>query len=203
MRVTEMDVRLEPFAPERHDAETVAGLIFDADPELMALGFGERDQAVRILSRLMRLDDNQYAAENITCAQLDGVTVGILVGFTGRKKQHYHKASGQDYIRSYGFWRMLTLLLRSGMLQKIVTQAVAEDEYCVFGLAVAPAFRNQGIGALLLNSALQQHHRVCLDVNIANEAAQRFYRRHGFRQDGESTVAYRGRRIGNYCMRRP
>jgi ribosomal protein S18 acetylase RimI-like enzyme len=196
-----MHIRLEPYDPERHDAETIATLIFDAEPDTMALGFGPHDKAVKIIARLMAMENNHYAAENITCAQHDDETVGIIVGFTGDKMRHYEKESGQDYFRSFGLWHMLKVLPRASTLQKIVTTDVADDEYCVFSLSVAPAYRSQGIGSTLLRSALEQHPKLCLDVSIDNEAAQRFYERHGLVRDGENTVMYKGRRIGNYCMR--
>ena len=196
-----VDFRLEPYDPERHDAETIATLIFEADPETMALGFGPRDKAIKIIARLIQLQNNQYAAENITCAQHDDKTVGIIVGFTGDRMRYYEKESGQDYFRSFGFWHMLKLLPRASTLQKIVTTDMADDEYCIFSLAVLSAYRGQGIGSRLLASALEEHDRLVLDVGIHNEAAQRFYERHGLVRNGESTVMYKGQRIGNYTMR--
>ncbi len=196
-----MDIRLEPYDPERHDTETIATLIFEADPETMALGFGPREKAVKIISRLMGLENNQYAAENITCALHDGKVVGIIVGFSGSKMRYYEKESGQDYFRSFGVWHMLKLLPRASTLQKIVTTDMADEEYCIFSLSVLPAYRSQGIGSQLLRSALQEHDRIALDVSIDNEAAQHFYERHGLVRNGESTVMYKGKRIGNYTMR--
>ncbi len=51
-------------------------------------------------------------------------------------------------------------------------------------IVVAPAWRDRGLGAYLLNAAFAQfHHRgarhVDLKVEATNTAAQRFYQRHG------------------------
>lgn len=56
------------------------------------------------------------------------------------------------------------------------------------GLAVAPLFRRQGVGACLLQHALdwsRQHqgHTLSLKVHPSNEAARRLYQRFGFEEE--------------------
>ncbi|NLS98284.1 MAG: GNAT family N-acetyltransferase [Planctomycetaceae bacterium] len=56
----------------------------------------------------------------------------------------------------------------------------------VQNLGIAPAYRDRGLGSILLLRALQGFresgvHRVCLEVTAENEGAIRLYERHGFR----------------------
>ena len=63
----------------------------------------------------------------------------------------------------------------------LVMRAVAEREWEILNLAVAPAVRRQGIGRQLLSNVLARHTGECfLEVRESNEAARRFYERLGF-----------------------
>ena len=65
----------------------------------------------------------------------------------------------------------------------LVVRAVAEGEWEILNLAVAPAVRRQGIGRQLLSAALERHTGECfLEVRESNEAARRFYERLGFKE---------------------
>jgi ribosomal-protein-alanine N-acetyltransferase len=65
----------------------------------------------------------------------------------------------------------------------LVVRAVAEGEWEILNLAVAPGVRRQGIGRQLLSHALERHTGQCfLEVRESNEAARRFYERLGFKE---------------------
>jgi ribosomal-protein-alanine N-acetyltransferase len=65
----------------------------------------------------------------------------------------------------------------------LVVRAVAEGEWEILNLAVAPAVRRQGIGRQLLSAALERRTGQCfLEVRESNEAARRFYERLGFKE---------------------
>jgi ribosomal-protein-alanine N-acetyltransferase len=64
----------------------------------------------------------------------------------------------------------------------LVVRAVAEREWEILNLAVAPGVRRQGVGRQLLSDVLERHTGECfLEVRESNEAARRFYERLGFR----------------------
>ena len=74
--------------------------------------------------------------------------------------------------------------------------ACAADEAEIQSLAVAPAMRRQGIGALLLQATLTAARErgaahVHLEVRESNTAARAFYRRHGFQETGRRRLYYR------------
>jgi ribosomal-protein-alanine N-acetyltransferase len=63
--------------------------------------------------------------------------------------------------------------------------AWGRDELHIANIAVAPEWRNQGVGTQLMARALQfgkeqGAESVYLEVRMSNTAAQRFYRRFGF-----------------------
>ena len=71
-----------------------------------------------------------------------------------------------------------------------VAHSVAVNDQEVRRLYVAAAFQNQGIGTLLLQTALEHPHlrdadRIFLDVWAQNRGAQRLYERFGFVVVGE------------------
>ena len=65
----------------------------------------------------------------------------------------------------------------------LVARPVAEREWEILNLAVAPQARRQGIGRQLLGDLVTRHPgSFFLEVRESNGAAQRFYDRLGFRE---------------------
>ena len=67
-----------------------------------------------------------------------------------------------------------------------------------FGMAVAPAWRGQGVGGALVVEGVEAArrlgaHKVALEVWPHNGAARRLYRRHGFVEEGRQRRHYRRR----------
>jgi ribosomal-protein-alanine acetyltransferase len=64
----------------------------------------------------------------------------------------------------------------------LVARATAEPEWEILNLAVAPTFRRQGVGLLLLSGLLARHSgEFFLEVRESNQAARRFYEQLGFK----------------------
>ena len=73
----------------------------------------------------------------------------------------------------------------------LVVRVVAEREWEILNLAVAPGVRRQGIGRQLLSDALERHAGECfLEVRESNETARRFYERLGFKTATERLQYY-------------
>jgi ribosomal-protein-alanine N-acetyltransferase len=67
----------------------------------------------------------------------------------------------------------------------LVSRPVAEDEWELLNLAVAPEFRRQGIGRNLLASLLRAAPgAVFLEVRESNRAARNIYKSMGFKEVG-------------------
>ena len=83
----------------------------------------------------------------------------------------------------------------SGVVGFVVARTVA-DEMEILNLAVQPEARRQGVGSALLAAAFEHGRRsgaalVFLEVRESNDAARRFYERHGFEAIGRRTRYYR------------
>ncbi|MEP5155388.1 GNAT family N-acetyltransferase, partial [Planktotalea sp.] len=59
---------------------------------------------------------------------------------------------------------------------------IARNEQAIQSLYVQCAMQNNGVGAMLLNDAMGETQRLELWTFEANEGAQRFYLRHGFKE---------------------
>lgn len=79
----------------------------------------------------------------------------------------------------------------------------------VFGIAIARAFRRQGIGSLLMETVLREAHRqipalrlVTLEVFGSNPVAQALYEKHGFVEYGRlpGGVLHRDRYVDDVLM---
>lgn len=66
---------------------------------------------------------------------------------------------------------------------------IARDGFVVHALYVSSSLRNQGIGATLLNHSKAAINRLDLWTFQANDAAQRFYKRHGFLESARTDGA--------------
>lgn len=82
-----------------------------------------------------------------------------------------------------------TVLAGMVTVQTIVSTACGGDVLLMEDLIVRPAYRNNGIGAALLEHVIcfAQHagyRRITLLTDIVNTDAQRFYARHGFSLSG-------------------
>lgn len=89
---------------------------------------------------------------------------------------HGTKASGPSLVGYCGFW-------------------MAADEVHISTIAVDPGYRLQGIGQLLLITAIEQALKlgasiISLEVRVSNIAAQNLYRKYGFKGVGRRRRYY-------------
>ncbi len=89
---------------------------------------------------------------------------------------HGTKAGGPSVVGYCGFW-------------------MAADEVHLSTIAVDPSYRQQGIGQLLLITAIEQALRlgasiISLEVRVSNIAAQNLYRKYGFKVVGRRRRYY-------------
>ena len=84
-----------------------------------------------------------------------------------------------DYLR-YEFQAAASGNLTIGFL---VTRAVAEEEYEILNLAVAPEWRGQGVARALVERFFQSvRGEVFLEVRESNQTARGFYKSLGFKE---------------------
>jgi len=197
-----MDITIERFDPARHDAEAVARLVYQTDPSLMRLVFGDEGAAVPVIARLVGMEHNDYAGRRVLCACSDGRVVGVVAGLTGAERAASTKQAGAEWGRALGVRGMFRALRWGPKLERVATREVAPDEFYVAALAVDESVRGQGIGSRLLAEVFRDHALVVTDVNITKVDAIRFYERHGFVLGQKMTFTQEGAELGNYQIRR-
>ena len=197
-----MDVTIERFDPDRHDAQAAASLIYQADPALMRFVFGDADAAVPAIAKLVGMEHNEYAGRRVTCALDGGELVGVIAGLTGAERRAAKKDAGREWGKALGVKGMFRALKWGPKLESVATTDIGDDEYYISALTVDERCRGRGIGSKLLVDVLRVHDVVITDVNIAKDDSIRFYERNGFVIDKKMTFEHEGAELGNYKIRR-
>lgn len=176
---------IEPFSPDRHCTEEVAGLIYETEPVYFPLVFGrDRKKALSTIERLILAGGNAFGRENITCAVREGRVAGILVmqapDAPGLVKGALAVARAAGPITAVRFFLVELLIFAPHYLKR-----EPEPAYEISSLSVAPAERGRGIGAALLEDAVRRVRsrgggRIVLSVIAPNPPAVRLYERAGF-----------------------
>lgn len=102
-----------------------------------------------------------------------------------RRREHVLKQRREFFADSYRRARVYMLLFEE---EVIAFAAVRPDGYVLF-LAVAPEFRDQGLGRRLIARVAEEHDAVTCHARATNDSAMAFYRSVGFEVE---------RRIKNY-----
>ena len=197
-----MDVTIEHFDPDRHDARAVASLIYQADPALMRFVFGDEGAAVPVIAKLVGMDHNEYAGRRVTCALDEGQLVGVIAGLTGAQRREAKKEAGREWGKALGVKGMFRALKWGTKLESVATTDIGDNEYYISALTVDERCRGKGVGSKLLAEVFRSHDVVITDVNIAKDDAIRFYERNGFAIEKKMTFEHEGTELGNYKIRR-
>ena len=174
---------------ERRDAPAVARILVSAFPALYNSTFGNlgTDRLIALLTHL-------YLAGNLSLtttqvAEREGEVVGLAILHFGESIGRGSAWSyGRLLIRKLGLFRSVRAFFgglgANSMLDRRIPRA--PDLVYVEALAVAESERSKGIGARLLQAAMDQtreqgRSRLALHVLQSNTGARRLYQRMGFR----------------------
>lgn len=153
------------------ERERAAGILYEALEEVYRAVFGPPKRAKGTIAKHLRQD------RTIT-ALVGGRVVGVCGISYGKKR--FLDLGLWDVFREFAFSAVRVMFVGS-----LFDERAAPGEMIVESLAVAPGFRGQGIGSLLLEEAVAQAKkqgfvRVRLYVALGNERALNFYQRQGF-----------------------
>lgn len=131
----------------------------------------------------------EFGSRNHVVGELDGTVVAVGAGFGGDTKWPFTLAAARQILGHYGWRHAVGVITRGLRVEAVIPPPTGAMHYLAH-LAVAPAWRGQGIGKALIGHLLAQasalgRQQVVLDVAASNPAAERLYARLGFEVTGE------------------
>lgn len=164
------------------------------------------DQAPTIERTLDVLYSNPgtpFSKDNVLVKILDGRVCGMVLAMPSQmmiQRERTMVRYGGTLLRTMGLFRMIRMLLRSGLSRQL---RVLHDKeaYYISNIAVFENDRGKGIGWELLQAveAMARHSgakRLTLAVEFYNVGAKRLYERFGFVEVDKVTFPKRVRRFG-------
>ena len=146
---------------------------------LMALHYDDTHPLASIFAELASREVSQYSYRNALVAEVDGETVGAIIGYDGARLEELRKPLYELMIEKFGSVRP-------------VEDETSAGEFYLDSLAVLPQWRGRGVGGALLSAARDRafaagHERVGLIVDCANPRAEALYNSLGFERVNATT----------------
>jgi ribosomal protein S18 acetylase RimI-like enzyme len=126
--------------------------------------------------------NHTYSFENVTFAELEGRTVGMVLAFTAEQHRAFSDRPLKDAAGRQQRRIRVVQALFSPMMQ--ILNSIADGDLYVLSVAVDEDTRGQGVGTVLLDGverlAVERGaKRLSLDVGSSNKGALRLYERRG------------------------
>jgi ribosomal protein S18 acetylase RimI-like enzyme len=139
-------------------------------------------RAEDIIARAFIQADHDLSFQNVTFAELDGVIVGMISGYTA---EQHRESSNLPLKRAAGRWnlrRRVVSVLFAPLLR--IIDSIADGDFYLHAVAVDSDLRGEGVGSALMDSledgaVAGGSARLVLDVAAENEGARRLYERRG------------------------
>ncbi len=195
-----MNIRLEKYDSRIHDAQTVARLIFESDPEFNTLVYGK--DAVPVIGNLLRLGDNYFDERYMRCSISGERIAGVIVCFPVLEKADIDRKSGKDFVQSMGLFRFLHRMPLFVRMEKMMPSVEDKSGHYIHTISVDSGFRGKGIGSTIIEELSSEHDALYLHVNRNNESAIRFYEKNGFRRLAEGSMKHNGKILSQLLMGR-
>jgi ribosomal protein S18 acetylase RimI-like enzyme len=197
------DARITPHWPQ------LVQWVHEASNPFADWYFGSGPLAEEIIAEWMERPSSELFIGRAVVAFDDAgrTPVGCLLGMEGAVLAECRSADFLAFCEELGRSEDADAVLAEVLpAARALFPPVAEDEYYISRVAIAPEVRGRGFGRALVSSVLAErraggHERFCLDVSAANAAAVRVYDALGFRvvgtsRDEVSGLAYHRMRAG-------
>lgn len=167
----------------KNDSRHLAPLIYSSGPAAFDYVFLHRGLDFLNANLLLPHSSFSHSAHWVAREQPDGEAIGCASLFTRAQHDQRHNANIAAIVRWAG-WRSPLMLVRGLKVESLIPAPPASTLH-IAHLGVAPTRRGQGIGARLIELAVeqaqtQQIDRLSLDVSAENPRAQALYQRLGF-----------------------
>jgi ribosomal protein S18 acetylase RimI-like enzyme len=167
------------------DAGEACPLVRSAGPELLDYAFSPRGQDCLEFLRYCFIRGRSLLGYPLcTVADADGWVVGTVSVYSADEYWAYHRQFVWEVIRFFGLRQGRTVLRRMRHLGSVLP-AIDRDAAYLSSLAVDPRWQRRGIGARLVEWAIERSRSagftvLTLDVSTVRPEAQRLYERAGF-----------------------
>jgi ribosomal protein S18 acetylase RimI-like enzyme len=187
------NIVIDAAGPE--NADTVRRLVYETDPHIYDCQFNSDAGLFRkCIMDWWQREDGWYSYHNGTTAVCDNSLVGIQIGFTQSVFRSNTRPAFQyarDIMPDMAY-KHYSNICRNYM--PFLIPPFPHDGYYIQNLSVSSEMQTKGVGAMLIEKALQraagQGFKSChLDVYADNPAVE-FYRRQGFKIHSETRVPY-------------
>ncbi|MFA5381074.1 MAG: GNAT family N-acetyltransferase [Candidatus Izemoplasmatales bacterium] len=188
------------FDQSIHNSQIVAGMIYDTDPQINQMLFGDRITGISLITKLMEQSGTFYATPYLRVIKNESGIVGIISFYSIKQKAKLHLATGKAYYRLFGgklFVKKLPILLKLNHLFGGVFDK--SGSYVVY-LFVQESERRQGFASQAINELSKIIPKIYLHVASDNIAGIRFYENNGFINLGEHHIKIKKQDIKAYLM---
>jgi ribosomal protein S18 acetylase RimI-like enzyme len=193
-----MEIRLETYDPQKHDQDKLAELIWESDPEMNRLVYGEKP--LEVIKTLLNIPETYFLPQYTHCVMLNGDLVGVVVYYPTSKCQEVDKLAGQGFMKAMGFWGFVKRFLLYMKMEKMLGGEIDDDGLYIHTLAVDSGVRGRGIGSAVIRALEQENVKMYLYVNAGNEGAIRFYKRNGFTDIFYGEMTHQAETYGEFLM---
>lgn len=183
--MTTTDITLRPGFPD--GAARIAELVWSTGAVSYDYIFGGRARFERFVARSWETPDTYFGHSEATIAIRGGEVVGVEIGSDGARN-YRTRANVGPVAASLMAEGALDVADLGGVVERAdkasyLNPYVPEHAYYVLALAVVPAVRGSGVGAMLLRNAMERGRRLgCRELHLdvlSDNPAVAFYRAHG------------------------
>lgn len=165
------------------DIEAVAELFYATDDTVFPMVFGKKEKAVEYLSKLIKLEYNQFSYKKTHIFIEEDKIVGVLVGFDEREQND--KLENSEIIDALSTGQLMRLVMKASAVKKYRI-TYREKNIFIRLISVASDWKGKGIGTALLGyfraiAQKQGYKQMSLDVPLGNKVAIGMCAKLGFR----------------------
>jgi ribosomal protein S18 acetylase RimI-like enzyme len=179
-RMDQGSIALRAAEPINDEGIAFARYLDEAAEGFFRFMLGRRSE--EIIATAFAVPKHDLSFENVTFAEQDGATVGMVSGYSA---EQHRQSSLQPLMQAAGRHPMRMRIVRILFAPIFrVIDSVDYNDFYLQALAVDEHVRGQGIGAILMDYIEERARqsgasRLCLDVSAGNQAAIGFYQSRG------------------------
>jgi len=183
------------FDIKNHDIKKVSELIFETEPKVFSLLFGNnKNKALKRIKSVVKTGGNSFGYEYIYLAIEKNKILGLTIFYNGLDIDK--KIESDNFSKALGFFGIFRLMLYDQiLLRRLLTNSLDERDMYISNICVDQNIRGKGIGRFLLDNVILQANKdhckkIILDVSKDNGIAINLYKNTGFKIINKKTSKF-------------